>query len=311
MTSTEGNSTPLDQDSPLDLQSQFSTHGNNDPSSEPSQDSSTKALGLPIANLWDESNLPTASAILEIIRSVCDCATNDYNEVISMGPPHRLDEVSPHEADGQSTKDLVPSQEIRDHSGPKTSLIRTETLGTPSTISNPADERIENLANALNFYNAISTTRIFTITLIMPSRHSGPNMPSALRPSYLSPYDPRQHRHCKVGTNFYFVTRASTLGRIIRNGKPTYWVVVMEIQHGLLFALKSDFISAEEIIDVDFEDDSLSDHVVGVGLLELDDTPWKAALLGDTILLAEESAATDVQCTMLDVVDWDSIEVHQ
>ena len=107
--------------------------------------------------------------------------------------------------------------------------------------------------------------------------------------------------------------RTVALGRIFRNEEPTYWVVVMEIQNGLLFALKSDYVSVQEVIKDDPDKEHYSDAVDGVGIPELDDTPWKAALLGDTTLLDVdvERAATDHRCTMLDVVDWDSIEVHQ
>ena len=136
------------------------------------KDSSNEALELPIAYRWAKDGDPTSSAMLKIGRSVCDHVTTDYTEVISNGHHYQPEESTAQDADDQ-TRQGTPDPPIRrDNSQAKPPVIRTETLSTPTTIPNPAEEKIENLANALSFYNLC----ILTISRIMPSPDSGPNM---------------------------------------------------------------------------------------------------------------------------------------
>ncbi|KAG4410909.1 hypothetical protein IFR04_015953 [Cadophora malorum] len=225
--------------------------------------------------------------MLKIVRSVCDHVTTDYTEVISNGHHYQPGKSTPQDADDQ-TRQGTPDRAIRrDNSQAKPPLIRTETLSTPTTIPNPTEEKIENLANALSFYNLC----ILTISRIMPSPDSG---------RICSWYE---HPGAKVAE----IHASTNIAKLLPTYAPLYTAqirIIIDDNYSSHF---------QEVIKDDPDKEHYSDAVDGVGIPELDDTPWKAALLGDTTLLDVdvERAATDHRCTMLDVVDWDSIEVHQ
>ncbi|PVH77931.1 hypothetical protein DL98DRAFT_590835 [Cadophora sp. DSE1049] len=408
------------------------------PDPYPSPASSVKDLKLPKAGYWDGDNLPTPSAMLEIIRSVCDSPITDSNQVlpngltanvngvskalrnshslpaalnhidISRAPPHSqrlpaylngvssglthgLSKASPFDVpnslssgpdvvsgsllatgpvdltnghfkgstetgvkgstetvlngivkgdhslriptvdsddNDRPTKDLVFSKDIdkrryNDHVQLNTHStsdeLLTETFSTPSTITNPTDENLENLLIALNFYNFYSHSHPYLPLSTLGTQYTlgisplySKSLHSVSLPSNRKMYHPLL-RYTRLHSNSSSTTlRTVSLGRIFRDKKPTYWVVVMEIQHGLLFALKSDFIGPEEILEeANSEDEYDSDDIepTGVMIPELDNVPCKAALLGNTTLLGIGTTARGGRYEMLNVTGWDSIWV--
>ncbi|KAG4432014.1 hypothetical protein IFR05_012499 [Cadophora sp. M221] len=105
--------------------------------------------------------------------------------------------------------------------------------------------------------------------------------------------------HHLLRTTTFFITSSSTIklirtvcfGRIYSNGKPTYWVVVMDVECSDLFALRSDYIAYDEQAEVENPVDDLGMLEVEdpVPLPAFDDGTWLAVFLGDVTVLDEES----------------------
>ncbi|PVH69270.1 hypothetical protein DL98DRAFT_541742 [Cadophora sp. DSE1049] len=332
-------------------------------------DTSANSLTPPEAGLWDMSNLPTPSAMLQIIQSVCHCPIIDCNELVPKGLPNALPPVAtPSDPtnclldysakpivtgtsfkgkqpsknfavgsdNGQMTKDLdlvfstgkfvhtsnrhgnLPSQL-------NTPFIPIKRFITPSTIY-PTDESLENLALALNFYSFYTEPYLplstlgpeYTLGLTILAPNSTRSKPSSAPEVWYHPLLRCTRLYSGsllTNTDLYTVA----LGRIFCNKKPTYWIVVMEINHGYLLALKSDFIAPEEVE----EDESAWDSgdvsgntlpIVPVGIPELDNESnhgFEAACLGNTAVLDITTKAGGGHFKMVNVTRWDSIDVER
>jgi hypothetical protein len=111
--------------------------------------------------------------------------------------------------------------------------------------------------------------------------------------------------------------RTVALGRILYREKPTSWIVVMEIQHGDLYALRSNTVAPEELLDESDDTDDELDAIdqktaAAVVLPEFDIKSWKAVWIGNTTILDVKhvvGAVTNGGYQALMVEGWDSVTV--
>jgi hypothetical protein len=209
-------------------------------------------------------------------------------------------------------------------SGIPSATLTTPISDTPSTIPNPKVSSLEVLSVGINFYNffrhdfpylplpTIGATNDYTLSI-------QPIYPQSLNPAMLST---EYYHHLLRLTHLHYTSsttalRTVALGRILYREKPTSWIVVMEIQHGDLYALRSNTVAPEELLDESDDTDDELDAIdqktaAAVVLPEFDIKSWKAVWIGNTTILDVKhvvGAVTNGGYQALMVEGWDSVTV--
>jgi len=284
--------------------------------------------------------------MLRIIWAVCACPVIASDKALSNGTPNGTASKESHLetlANGVASKgdyqhtptnDTVVSKESspmsngsghsNNHSNPKSSIasaISTTSISdTPSNIPNPTVNKLEDLSIGLNFYNFYPHDYPYLPLLTL----GAPDYTLSILPIYpqslnSAPSSQGYYHHLLRLTRLRYASSTTTLrtvalGRILYRKKPTYWIVVMEILHGNLYALRSDTVAPEELlVESDDELEAIDlEMIAAVMVPEFDNKSWKAVLLGNTTILDVNRIAGVVAkggYKALMVKGWDSILV--
>ena len=183
---------------------------------------------------------------------------------------------------------------------------------------------LEVLSVGLNFYNFFPHDFPY---LPLPTLGATNDYTLSIQPIYpqslnSAPLSPGYYHHLLRLTRLHYAASTTTLrtvalGRILHREKPTSWIVVMEIQHGNLYALRSNTVAPEELLDESDDTDDELDAIgrktaAAVALPGFDNKSWKAVLIGNTTILDAKhivGGVTNGGYQALMVEGWDSVTV--
>ncbi|KUJ19300.1 uncharacterized protein LY89DRAFT_667276 [Mollisia scopiformis] len=220
---------------------------------------------------------------------------------------------------GHSNNHSNPTSSIASASASSISI--TSISDTPPNVPNPTFHKLQNLIVGLNFYNFYSHDHpYFPLPPLGATDYTLSIQPIYPQSLNSDPLSPGYYHHLLRLTRLHYASSTTTLrtvalGRILYLEKPTYWIVVMDIQHGNLYALRSDTVALEELlVESDDQRDNIDWKTIPAAELpEFDNKSWKAVLLGDTTILdgnrivGGDTAKGGYQALIVE--DWDSVTV--
>ncbi|PVH75451.1 hypothetical protein DL98DRAFT_575051 [Cadophora sp. DSE1049] len=237
---------------------------------------------------WSASNRPSQSDIIKKIRAVCPFTPSNKSSQLKTAPDLSLmtdgadDDIAPKLMSLNVTSSETPKK-----SGlPKPSILKLNALDIALSLYKfyaPDPYRLP--------LRPLGSDYVLSIQPVCPKSLS--STPSAIP-------TPRQYYHHLLRTTLLYsgdtpeTLRTICIGHIYYKTEPTYWVVVIDLEHGQLFALRSDYIDDYERIpdededtDEDMDMNELDDPKLmrTVDLLVFDAQSLKAVRLGDTRFL--------------------------
>ena len=189
-------------------------------------------------------------------------------------------------------------------SGIPYATLTTPISSTPSNIPNPTLDSLAHFVRNISGYNILAYENRYVPLPLGPTNDYSLSVDLAGWDSLNAPPEGPQKnfRWVLAVTRLHYAASISALrtvplGRILYREQKTFWIVVMEIQHGNLYALCSKAIEDYELDWASSCDENTPEDDDGEGrekeavvaLPEFDDRSWKAVWIGNTSILEEKN----------------------